>query len=88
MNVFKSIILYIFLWGFVSSESLDERYHSYPEILSLIDSLSNVEEYQSILLVDTIGYSSLENIPIVAVKISDNVNIKEDEPRVLRSIRN
>ena len=83
MNVFKIIILYIFLWGFVSSQSLDERYHSYPEILSLIDSLSNVEEYQSILLVDTIGYSSLENIPIVAVKISDNVNIKEDEPRVL-----
>ena len=44
-----------------------------------------VSEYQdqNILLVDTIGYSSLENIPIVAVKISDNVQVKEDEPRVL-----
>ncbi|MBT4249403.1 T9SS type A sorting domain-containing protein [bacterium] len=83
MNKFSGLILYIFLGGVLSSQPLDERYHSYPEILSLIDSLSNIEEYQNILLVDTIGYSSLENIPIVAVKISDNVNIKEDEPRVL-----
>ena len=83
MKILNGIILYIFLGGFLFSQSIDERYHSYPEILSLIDSLSNVEEYQNILLVDTIGYSSLENIPIVAVKISDNVNIKEDEPRVL-----
>ena len=78
MNKFSGLILYIFLGGVLSSQPLDERYHSYPEILSLIDSLSNIEEYQNILLVDTIGYSSLENIPIVAVKISDNVNIKED----------
>ena len=35
------------------------------------------------MLVDTIGYSSLENIPIIAVKISDNVTVKEDEPRAL-----
>ena len=35
------------------------------------------------MLVDTIGYSSLENIPIIAVKISDNVAVKEDEPRAL-----
>ena len=83
MKQLKGLILYVFLGGFLFSQSLDERYHSYPEILSLIDSLSNVEEYQNILLVDTIGYSSLENIPIVAVKISDNVSIKEDEPRVL-----
>ena len=83
MNIFKSSVISIFLGGILSSQALDDRYHSYTEILSLIDSLSTIEEYQSILLVDTIGYSSLENIPIVAVKISDNVQVKEDEPRVL-----
>ena len=83
MNVFKSAIISVFLGGILSSQALDDRYHSYTEILSLIDSLSTIEEYQNILLVDTIGYSSLENIPIVAVKISDNVQVKEDEPRVL-----
>ena len=83
MNIFKSVIVSVFLVGILSSQALDDRYHSYAEILSLIDSLSTIEEYQNILLVDTIGYSSLENIPIVAVKISDNVQVKEDEPRVL-----
>ena len=34
-------------------------------------------------MIDTIGYSSQENIPIIAIKISDNASIKEDEPRVL-----
>ena len=67
MNIFKSVIISVFLGGILSSQALDDRYHSYTEILSLIDSLSTIEEYQNILLVDTIGYSSLENIPIVAV---------------------
>ena len=80
---FKIFTIILFLIGVVHSESLDDRYHSYGEIVSLIDSLSNVEEYQNIMLVDTIGYSSLENIPIIAVKISDNVTVKEDEPRAL-----
>ena len=80
---FKIFTIILFLIGVVHSESLDDRYHSYGEIVSLIDSLSNIEEYQNIMLVDTIGYSSLENIPIIAVKISDNVTVKEDEPRAL-----
>ena len=83
MTIFKILTFIFFLIGVVHSESLDDRYHSYGEIVSLIDSLSNIEEYQNIMLVDTIGYSSLENIPIIAVKISDNVTVKEDEPRAL-----
>ena len=83
MPSFRIFTIILFLIGVVHSESLDDRYHSYGEIVSLIDSLSNIEEYQNIMLVDTIGYSSLENIPIIAVKISDNVTVKEDEPRAL-----
>ena len=55
MNIFKSVIISVILGGILSSQALDDRYHSYTEILSLIDSLSTIEEYQNILLVDTIG---------------------------------
>ena len=57
MNIFKSAIISVFLGGILSSQALDDRYHSYTEILSLIDSLSTIEEYQNILLVDTIAVS-------------------------------
>ena len=83
MNKFILLILLNLLSEDLLSQALDDRYHSYDEIISLIDSLSDIEDYQDIFLVDTIGYSSQENIPIIAVKISDNVNVKEDEPRAL-----
>ena len=78
-----SIYSVIFLFSIVFSQSLDERYHTYDEIIDLVDSLSNIESYQDWFKVDTIGYSSQDNIPILAVKISDNVHLKEDEPRAL-----
>ena len=80
-SFFKYIIL--FSVTMVGAQTLDERYHTYDEIIELLDSLSNVESYQDWFLVDTIGYSNQENIPILAVKISDNAHIKEDEPRAL-----
>ena len=67
----------------VFGQALDERYHNYDDVLELLDSLSNIESYQDWFMVDTIGYSTQENIPILAVKISDNVQSKEDEPRAL-----
>ncbi len=78
---FKYIIL--FSLTMVGAQTLDERYHTYDEIIELLDSLSSVESYQDWFLVDTIGYSNQENIPILAVKISDNAQQKEDEPRAL-----
>ena len=78
-----SIYSVIFLFSIVYSQPLDERYHTYDEIIDLVDSLSNIESYQDWFKVDTIGYSSQDNIPILAVKISDNVHLKEDEPRAL-----
>ncbi|MBI90220.1 MAG: hypothetical protein CMG60_09050 [Candidatus Marinimicrobia bacterium] len=65
------------------SQELDERYHSTEEIYFLLDSLNNLEDLNGWYRLDTIGYSTLNNIPIIAVNISDNVNVKEDEPRVL-----
>ncbi len=75
---------FIFLCiSIVYGQALDERYHNYDDVLDLLDSLSNIESYQDWFMVDTIGYSTQENIPILAVKISDNVQSKEDEPRAL-----
>ena len=75
--------LFVLSFSIVQANMIDSRYHSYEEIVSMIDSLSEIEAYDDYLMVDTIGYSSQDNIPIIAVKISDNVHVKEDEPRVL-----
>ena len=67
----------------IKGQNLDDRYHSMVEIYSLLDSLDQLEELDGWYHLDTIGYSSQENIPILAVRISDNADVKEDEPRVL-----
>ncbi len=67
----------------ISGQVLDPRYHTLPEIETLLDSLDQVEAYNNIYHLETIGYSSQENLPIKAVKISDNANVKEDEGRIL-----
>ncbi|MBA65534.1 MAG: hypothetical protein CMG55_07015 [Candidatus Marinimicrobia bacterium] len=78
----KFIFSILFL-SFLVGQSLDERYHSVDEIYSLLDSLNQIEEIDDWFHLDTIGVSTQENIPILAVRISDNADIKEDEPRVL-----
>lgn len=54
-------------------------FHTYSEILAEVDSL--VAIYPDISMLDTIGYS-LEGRPVVAMKISDNVAVDEDEPEI------
>jgi len=78
----KSLFLIISI-AILSGQGLDSRYHSTEEIYSLLDSLNQLEELNDWFYLDTIGYSTQDNIPILAVKISDNANVKEDEPRVL-----
>ena len=65
------------------AQSLDDRYHTTEEIYSFLDSLNQLEELEGWFHLDTIGFSTQENIPILAVRISDNAHVKEDEPRVL-----
>jgi hypothetical protein len=76
-------VLFILFLSVISAQQIDNRYHSTQEIYSYLDSLDNIEELNDWLMIDTIGFSSQENIPIIAIKISDNANIKEDEPRLL-----
>ena len=83
MRQLYKLILFILSISFSSSQGLDPAYHSNIEINKLLDSLSNLQQYEDIFSLDTIGFSSNENLPILAVKISDNAHIREDEPRVL-----
>ena len=65
-------------WG---QATVNARFHTYAEMLAEIDSLLAI--HSDIMRVDTIGYSQEDTIPIVAVKISDSVELEEDEPSVL-----
>ena len=76
-------IISYFLFTVLVAQSLDDRYHSVEEIYGVLDSLDQIEEISDYFHLDTIGFSTQENIPILAVRISDNAHMKEDEPRVL-----
>ena len=77
------IIVSYFLFTVLFAQPLDDRYHSVEEIYGVLDSLDQIEEISDYFHLDTIGFSTQENIPILAVRISDNAHMKEDEPRVL-----
>ena len=67
----------------IFGQSLDDRYHSLSEVYALLDSLNQIEELEDWVHLDTIGYSTQEDIPILCLRVSDNADQKEDEPRVL-----
>ena len=67
----------------INAQALDNRYHTFDEIENFLDSLTQVYGVDSGFKVHHLGYSEQENLPIYGVKISDNVELKEDEPRVL-----
>ncbi len=72
-------------FGLYAQIGLPEFYHTFDEMKEEVDIL--VEQYPDLIKVEQIGWSSgapfIDPIPIWAVKISDNVNVDEDEPEVL-----
>lgn len=61
--------------------TIDARYHTFDEVAYELDSIAN--NFPSITLLDTLGYSTCDSLPIFAMKISDNVKTDEDESEVL-----
>jgi len=59
---------------------LPERYHTYQEVLDTLTDLR--DSFPDILYLDTLGYSTRDNIPMLRLKISDNAAINEDEPAI------
>ena len=60
---------------------VDSEYHTYEQMLALMDSLANA--YPNITHLDTIGESQQFGYLIQAIKISDNPDMEEDEPAIL-----
>jgi len=72
---------FLLLSSLSAQNVLDERYHTYEEVY---DSLSLYSQlFPNLAHFEVIGYSENWGYPIPALKISDNANKKEDEPRVL-----
>ena len=67
----------------VTGQNLDSRYHSLSEVYEYMYALDNNPELDNWVHLDTLGYSTQEGIPILGMRISDNADQKEDEPRVL-----
>jgi carboxypeptidase T len=61
--------------------TIDPRYHTFDEVALELDSIAR--HYPQITRLDTLGYSTLESLPVFALKISDNVDADEDEPEIL-----
>ncbi len=76
-----TISLIIAILNVSSLFAIDPRYHTYGQ---MVDEMINISvTYPSITRLQTIGYSTGFNLPILAMKISDNPQIREDEPRIL-----
>jgi len=60
---------------------IDPRYHTYQETIQELDSIAT--QYPAITRLDTIGVSTRDSLPIIAIKISDNPGLEEDEPAIL-----
>ena len=67
MKKYLLILISILILSHVNGQGLDERYHSVLEINTLLDSLDQLEELNGWFRVDTIGFSTQDQIPILAV---------------------
>ena len=65
-------------------EKIDSTLHAWQEMFgNTPHSSDDYEGFGVIYNLDTIGYSSQDNLPIYAVKLSAHADIKEAQPRVL-----
>ncbi|MBN2537654.1 hypothetical protein JXB37_05205, partial [candidate division WOR-3 bacterium] len=60
---------------------IPDEYHTYQQTFRVFDSLRT--RHPDIVALRSIGTTQWRNVPIYAVKISDNVALEEDEPAVL-----
>jgi hypothetical protein len=79
-SILTSLILLLAFAGMTQAQVLPERYTRYSQALQI---LSNLEAtYPEVCRLDTMGYSSRDSIPMLRFKISNNVDVDEDEPAV------
>ncbi|MDD4310816.1 MAG: M14 family zinc carboxypeptidase, partial [Candidatus Cloacimonetes bacterium] len=80
-HIIMLLIAVALLLPVVAEAQLPTCYYTYEQISALLATYQ--QNHPDIAKVYTIGYSELDNLPIYAMKISDNVNLDEDEPALL-----
>ena len=82
MKLAQKIILtlLLFLPVFIAAE-LPSCYYTYDQIYTLLQ--NHQQAHPDIAKIYTIGHSQQDNIPIYAIRISDNVETDESEPALL-----
>jgi len=79
----KSIVLTLLLLIIIAIniQALPSWYHTYSEISLELQTIES--QYPTLAKVYNIGHTQQDNMPIYAIKISDNVELEETEPAVL-----
>jgi len=81
MKILVKLIVVFFISSSISfSQVLPDKYHTYAEAISELQFLQT--QRPDICKLDSVGYSNRDSVTIYQFKISDNVNIEEDEPAV------
>ncbi len=83
MNKLKSVFFLMILTAaglLFAQRNLPTCYQTYAQIFSELTQLE--AQYPNIAKIHIIGYSQEDNLPIYALKISDNVLLEEEEPAV------
>jgi len=74
----------ILISGSVKGQNFSDRYvfyHSMDEVYEMLHGFA--QDYPELVYTDTIGFSQEKKYPIIALRISDNPDIDEDEPCVM-----
>ena len=79
-GIFLSFFILAFVTAIDGSAQLPEAYTRYNDALQTLSDLA--ANNPAICKLDTMGYSTRDSIPILRLKISDNVDTDEDEPAV------
>ena len=80
----KILVLSIFIFAlnlFATTPPIGSWYTDWDEMNQKLADLA--EQYPDILRVDTLLTTETDQLPIFGVKVSNNVDVKEDEPRLL-----
>lgn len=75
------VLMLLPVFGLAQEGGIDARFHTLDEIYAQLTQWET--EYPGLFHLDTIGYSTNTQLPILAAKISDNPHIREDKPRTL-----
>ena len=81
---FLSFLILVLIVPSNGNAQLPEEYTTYSEALQIMSDLSISNP--TICKLDTMGYSTRDSIPMLRLKISDNVSIDEDEPAIVKLV--